>query len=147
VATQRAVFYERAGRYFVCPHLETDDLEIERGVEVLEGDVDDAVLGEAISRALDAFEYRRGKLDETELQESQRAFLSAAGVRSYGKFMQGASSVGSERSNGGAVRLEPLANLGPREGFEPRPESAVELVNPAQDELGRVTRQLASREL
>lgn len=91
----------------------------------------------AIGEALDG----SGKVVAHPTQDQWKGFfqpfIKAAGVRSFKSFMTEAILVYIER-NDAQLELEPYRNLGPKNGFEPRPSDVIVL--PAEDLVGAVSK-------
>jgi hypothetical protein len=103
-----AYVYRRGGRLFVSPvfdHYESGE------PDVLPAGVAPAALGGVVLAAL--ARSRAETVDRPDVQP----LLRAAGVRSYGRFVTGTTSVDA-REAGGAITVTLMRNLGPRGGFE-----------------------------
>jgi hypothetical protein len=84
--------------------------------------------GEAALAALNA--SQEGVPHPTNWSELVAPLLELAGVRSWATFMKGAACLNLE-VEGESLKIIPNRNLGPKEGFESIPESAVELPFPS----------------
>lgn len=90
--------------------------------------------GEAVLQALDASHH--GVPHPINWTELGCPLLKLAGVRSWAAFMKRAKCLDVE-ADGEKLRLVPYRNLGPKEGFEPILDRAVELSLPSSpDRIG-----------
>lgn len=131
-----AAAYLRGDAVFICPYHEVADGPNVAGhpVIVLLADAPDAQLGAAIELALES-----PRTDLASTHDAARQLARAAGVRGQGEFVRGAEAV-SIRASDGVVRVTPMRNRGPREGFDYLLDDQVVLQAPSPEALGAAAR-------
>jgi hypothetical protein len=117
----------------------------------LNADVADDKLGAAIAEALTAGSTHRPEPATAHPSPELADLLRLVGVRSYGQYVKNSSrvTIAPHREDADLLRITPMRNRGPREGFEPMQEHTTELRinNMAQRDrqIGEVTREALRR--
>lgn len=134
--------FRRGGRFFVGPLARTTAgvLIGTGGLEALNGDVADQVLGEAVKRAIGASRDGIPHPAPGDWPGINKGFLADVGAKSMSAFMKGACCVGVAK-DARTITFEPTRNDGARGGFVDVKERRFEI--PAEstaEEVGRAAR-------
>jgi hypothetical protein len=138
-----ASVYERDSRVIVHSQSRTTSGYSLLDDPVLRVNGDDAALGEAVRRCLDA-----SKVGVVDAQNADlfRPVLALAGVRSWKAFMDGARHAHIQVDGNGAIGCGPSHNGGARDGFFPLPQLSLHISASASDaELGAAVRAALGR--
>ena len=136
-----ATVYRRRHHLFVHPSsITTDRVWILTGpVLKLDESSADAQIGSAIRLS---FEHSHANVQHpTNWGGLLAPLLTQAGVKSWGRFIEGASCVIVE-SEGATVSLIPTENLGAAGGFEHQPTARISLNSEATTDIGAAVRKL-----
>jgi hypothetical protein len=135
VADGDVAAYLRDGRILLAPSYATAG-PWRQGypVMVLPADASAGELGAAVRFALE-----RSAAGAVRGSPARPLLLKAAGARSENQFIKGTESVDVQRE-GRTIRVTPMRNLGPDQGFDFRTDAEVDLDDPDDETLGAAIR-------